>query len=112
MRPPGTDGRRPAWLLVSAAFIVYLALAVTFTWPLARVMSSAVPSDLGDPILNTWILWWNAGHVPLTASWWNAPIFFPAQGVLAFSEHLLGLVPLTTPLIWISGNPLFAYNAI
>ena len=53
---------------------------------------------------------WNARVVPLTTAWWNAAQFFPAQGATAFSEHLLGLSVLTTPIIWLSGNPLLAYN--
>ena len=30
---------------------------------------------------------------------------------MAFSEHLLGLSIITTPVILVSGNPLLAYNA-
>ena len=30
---------------------------------------------------------------------------------MAFSEHLLGLSVITTPVILVSGNPLLAYNA-
>ena len=30
---------------------------------------------------------------------------------MAFSEHLLGLSWITTPVIWLSGNPLLGYNA-
>ena len=50
-----------------AAFAFYLALAVAMTWPLATQLESAVP-DLGDPLLNAWIIWWNASAVPLTTS--------------------------------------------
>ncbi|HXT69001.1 MAG TPA: discoidin domain-containing protein [Vicinamibacterales bacterium] len=96
-----------ATLLASAA---YLLLTIALTWPLVTALGSAVPNDLGDPVLNTWILWWNAFHWPLTEAWWNAGIFFPADHTLAFSEHLLGLAPLTTPITHLSGNPLVAYN--
>ena len=73
---------------------------------------SAIPSDPGDPILNTWILWWNAHHVPLTDAYWNAPAFAPAPNALALSETLLGLTWLTTPLQWLGASPLAAYNVM
>ena len=70
-----------------------------------------VPHDTGDPLLVTWILWWSTHAVPLTAAWWNAPAFYPATGVFAFSESLLGLAPLTAPIIALTHSPLAAYNA-
>ena len=63
-----------------------------------------------DPLLNTWLLWWNAHAVPFSAEWWNGPFFYPIPGVLSFSENLVGLSPLTTPLQWLGIRPLAAYN--
>src|SRR6185503_10918662 len=65
-----------------------------------------------DPLLNTSILAWNAKHLPLTVDWWNFPAFAPLSGVTAFTEHLLGAYPLTSPIIWVTGNPVLAYNAL
>ena len=93
-----------------AATALYFALTIALTWPLILHPGSLVPHDPGDPVLNVWIMSWNARVLPLTAAWWNATQFFPAQGATAFSEHLLGLSVLTTPIILISGNPLLAYN--
>src|SRR5262245_30899556 len=95
-----------AWPLAGG---FYLALALTLTWPLALHLASVLPHDLGDPVLNTWILWWNAHVVPLSARWWNAPAFWPARGMLALSEHLLGVSLFTTPLQWIGASPTAAY---
>lgn len=92
------------------AFAVYLAATLVQVWPLVRDLFGQLPSDPGDPVLNTWILWWNAKAWPLTTQWWNAPAFYPSTSALAFSEHLLGLTPITTPLIWLTGSPEFAYN--
>ena len=96
-----------AWIL-AAAF--YVTLTVVQTWPLVTQLSAVLPHDLGDPGLNAWIIWWNAQAVPLTERWWNAPIFFPSSGALAFSETLLGLLPITTPIQWFGGSPITAYN--
>lgn len=67
--------------------------------------------DPGDPILNTWILWWNAQALPFTARWWNAPIFFPMPDALALSEHLAGIALITTPLQFAGFSALAAYNS-
>ena len=53
---------------------------------------------LGDPVLNTWILWWNTQAFPLSEQWWSAPAFFPVADTLAFSENLLGLFPISGPM--------------
>lgn len=92
------------------AALAYFAITIAYTWPLPIRLTSGVIHDPYDPVLNTWILWWSTQAVPLTHAWWNAPIFFPAPGTLAFSEHLLGLFPLTAPLIALTGNPLLGYN--
>ncbi|MDQ3213332.1 MAG: hypothetical protein M3Q85_11710, partial [Acidobacteriota bacterium] len=95
---------------VLAAAALYVVLTIGLTWPLILRPGSVVPNDLGDPLLNTWIMSWNARTLPLTAKWWNGPQFFPVEGATAFTEHLLGLSVLTTPVILLTGNPLLAYN--
>lgn len=92
------------------AAVLYTALTTALTWPLALSPGRSVPNDLGDPLLNTYLLAWNARTLPLTERWWSVPQFYPQRGVTAYSEHLLGLSPLTTPVIWLTGNPLLAYN--
>jgi len=111
-RTPAVNGAatRSNTIAWTAAALAYAALTLAATWPLARRLSSAVAHDSLDPVLNAWILWWNAHHVPLTTAWWSPPSFYPAQGVLAFSEHLLGFAPLTSPLMWIGLSPIAAYN--
>ena len=93
------------------AAVLYSVLTVALTWPLILAPATTVPNDLGDPLLNTSLIAWNARTLPLTARWWNVPQFYPQPGVTAFSEHLLGLSPLTTPIVKLTGNPLLAYNA-
>ena len=92
------------------AFLSYLGLTLILTDPLIRQIGSALPSDPGDPILNTWILWWNTKAMPLSDRWWSPPAFFPIVDTLTFSEHLLGLLPISGLVQWLSSNPILAYN--
>ncbi|HTX70235.1 MAG TPA: hypothetical protein VMH50_13975 [Thermoleophilia bacterium] len=102
--PAARTGRLLGW------FCGYAALAVAATYPLAAHLADGVPHDLFDPLLNTWLLWWNARALPFSGAWWNGPFFHPLPGVLSFSENLVGLSPLTTPLQWLGASPLAAYN--
>src|SRR5688572_28826347 len=96
---------------VALATLAYSVLTIAYSWPLPMRMHD-IAHDAGDPVLNAWILWWTTQAVPLTAAWWNAPIFYPAPGTFAFSEHLLGQAPIAAPLIALTGSPLFGYNAM
>lgn len=104
--------RRPRLVPWLTAAVGYATLTIVLTWPLVTQVAHVLPHDLGDPMLNTWILWWNAHAVPLTETWWNAPMFSPATGVVAFSENLLGLSVLATPIQWLGGGPVTAYNVV
>ena len=101
-------GRSPFVL----AAIAYTALAAILTFPLILHLTSVVPSDLGDPLLSTSILWWNAHVLPLSERWWNGFAFAPAHGMLAFSDHRLGVSLMATPLQWLGASPLTAYNIV
>jgi hypothetical protein len=103
-------GRRlTPWLLALAG---YTALTVIVTWPLALRLATAVPNDAGDPLLTTWILWWNAHTTPLTERWWDVPMFWPMRGAMALSEHMLGLSIVATPLQWLGATPVTTYNIL
>lgn len=94
------------------AFAIYAGLTLAMFWNLLPDVATHLYSDLGDPLLVAAILAWNARHLPLSAEWWNFPAFAPLQGVTAFTEHLLAAYPIASPLIWLTGNPLLAYNAV
>ena len=102
------QGRR--WLRTSGVFALYALLAALCTRPLLELSQSHIAGDPGDPILNASILWWNATTLPFSHQWWNPPYFHPATGVSAFTENLVGLSPIATPLNWITHNPLASYN--
>jgi hypothetical protein len=90
--------------------VVYLALTAIIGMDVLSTIDTHIASDPGDPLLTSAILKWNAEHVPLTDQWWQFPIFHPTTDVLAFSEHLLGLSVIATPLHWLTGNALTSYN--
>jgi hypothetical protein len=94
------------WVLLA-----YGVLACIATHPLWQRLASAVPSDIGDPLLNTWIVSWDA-HALLTRPLhlFDANIFFPLPGVLAYSEHLLGTSIISLPVLLLSNQPVIAYN--
>ena len=92
------------------AGLVYVLLAVAQLWPLIVSLDSVVPSDLGDPLLSTWTLWWNATVLPFTDHWWDGLAFFPAPATLTFSDHRVGLGLIATPIIWLGGSALLAHN--
>ena len=92
--------------------VLYLLLALAWCWPLPLHLANRFTHDPGDPLLVTYLMWWNAHAVPLTEAWWNAPFFFPLRDALAVTEHLAGLAPLTTPIQWLGGSPLLAYNLV
>lgn len=89
----------------------FLALAIAWTWPLVTRLAWRVPQDPGDPVLNTWILWWNTQAVPFTDAWWSPPVFYPLPGTFALSEHLAGIALFTAPLQLAGLPPLAAYNS-
>jgi hypothetical protein len=97
--------RRSAW-----ALLLFCALSVAWTWPLGRHLASRIPNDPGDPVLNTYLLGWNATALPFSDGWWDPPFFFPMRGALALSEHLAGLTVISTPVQLLGGSALLAYN--
>ena len=105
-----SSSKRPAWVILLWAFAAYSALAVLVTFPLVLHLTSRLPKDLGDPLLTTAILWWNAHVMPLTERWWNGFGFFPATGMMAFSAHFLGAGLIASPVQWLGGNAVTAYN--
>jgi hypothetical protein len=94
-----------AWALAA-----YSALAIALTFPLVLHLSSVVPHDIGDPLLSTAILWWNAHVLPFTTTWWSGFAFYPAAGSMAFSDSRLGESLLATPMQWLGCGPVTAYN--
>ena len=99
-----------AWAAPAACALVYTCITAILGREVLSHLGTAIANDPGDPLLIAAILDWNAHHVPWSAAWWQFPIYHPTADTLAFSEHLLGVSVIATPLIWLTGNPLIAYN--
>ena len=108
--PDGAAQTRGGSAYARPALFIFLLVALVWTWPIPAHLSTRIAHDPGDPVLNTWIIWWNAHAIPFTRAWWNPPIFSPMEGALALSEHLAGLGILTTPIQLAGGSPVLAYN--
>jgi len=94
------------------ALVYFCLLTIILTYPILTNIAQGV-SNTGDPLLNTWILDWDT-HALLTRplDLYNANIFFPYPSTLAYSESLLGSVPLAGPIILLTHNPLLATNVL
>lgn len=107
----GREGHAPGRRELLTVAVVMLAIAMASSFPLVRRLSSALPGDLGDPLLNTFILGWDADRIRHGfQGLWDAPFYFPMKATLTYSEHLLGIALFTAPIDWISRNPVLTYN--
>lgn len=106
--PQPGPGRSADW----AAAAGYLAVALALLWPLPLRMATHMLGDpFGDPLLNAWILGWDADRLRHgLEGLWQAPLFYPARDTLAWSEHLLGIAVFVAPVYWITGNIVLVYN--
>jgi hypothetical protein len=104
----GRSGRRSESLLVAGAFVV---AATLLTLPLVLDLKRTLPSDHADTLLITWIIGWDADRLRHgLRGLWDAPIFFPYRGTLAFSETMLGVAIFAAPVYWITADPVLTYN--
>lgn len=96
--------------IAALSAVVYLCLTALVGIDVLRHLNTHIASDPGDPLFTAAVLTWNANHVALTDEWWQFPIFHPTKDTLAFSEHLLGLSVIATPIHWFTGSSITAYN--
>ena len=102
-----------AWVPAAAlSLLVYTIITVVIGRDVLTHLGSAIANDPGDPLLTAAILKWNATHVPLTDAWYQFPIFYPTRDTLTFSEHLLGLSVVASPIYWLTGNLVITYNVV
>ena len=104
----------------AVATLLYTAAALLLTWPLAAGVLRDIPWDLGDSVLNAWILQWGADHwlrflggdLGAFRGYFNANIFYPEPLTLAYSEHLTAQVLQILPVYALTGNIVLSYNLL
>ena len=99
----------PSW--IAAGLFVLLSIAMTF--PLVLHMTDSVPSDLGDPLYNIWVMAWE--HHKLGSGlggFWNGNIFYPHTGTLLYADYFPALSLMALPLALIGCDILLAYNLL
>jgi hypothetical protein len=101
---------RMAWGL--AVVVLFVALTAVMTYPQVRQMDSVARNE-GDALFSTWRLAWVAHELPRDPlNLFNANIFHPERGTLAFSDAMIVPALITAPLIWAGVPPLLAYNLL
>lgn len=97
------------WSLVWP-ILFYLGLTILWTWPLTLNVTTTLPGNGADPLLQAWIITWNAHALQTDPTQiWNAPIFYPYAGTLTYNDHLLFWTIVVFPLL-VLGQTVVAYN--
>ncbi len=98
--------------LWAGAGALYAALAVVMTWPLAAEIGAELPAG-GDNLYVAWLLAWVAhASVQAPSRLFDANIFFPAEGALAFSDPNVSSGLLLSPLYYATGSPAIVVNVL
>ena len=108
--PPPCRAR--AWRESARVVLLLTALAALLTWPAAAHLGS-VATDLGDPLLTAWILAWDVHALTVAPlRFFDANMFHPHRGTLAYTEHLVGLLPFAGPARLAGAGVLVAHNLV
>ena len=99
----------------AAAPVLYLGLALLFTWPLLLELGSRLPlgseSSATLPLFNLWTLSWNADRAAhLFSGYWDAPIFHPQEGAFGLSDPMPATGLLFAALRLATSDPFLSYN--
>jgi hypothetical protein len=99
---------------VALVLLLGAVLAAYFTWPMAPKLGSVGRLELGDGQFSVWNVAWVA-HAIVTpgVTMFDANIFHPHHGTLAYSEPNLGAGLIAVPAYLLSGgNPYAAHNSV
>ena len=94
--------------------LLFFALAtLIMTYPQIFNMGSGL-GDLGDALLNTWILSFNVYNITHLniGDFFDSNIFYPHRRTLAYSEHLFTQSLVALPVSLFIRNPVFIYNFV
>ncbi len=99
------------WRELVLVVLAFSALTVAMTSPLAFHLGEVGRVDNGDGQFSVWNVAWVARTLVLDPRHvFDANIFYPRRGTLAYSESNLGAGALAMPVYWASGNAYAALN--
>ena len=97
---------------IVTAVATLIALTAVVTWPQVLHLSTQVPGH-DDPLFSIWRLSWIAHALTTSpAHLFDANIFYPHRGTLAYSDATLFEGLLAAPLLWAGVNRVLAYNLV
>src|SRR5262245_6578106 len=102
---------------VGGVLLSYSLIALWVTRPLVWNFRDHSPVNFAvtsfDIPLNAWILSWGT-HAVLTQPFrfFDANIFHPIPSSLAYTEHMLGILPFFAPGYLATGNPVVGLNVM
>lgn len=98
---------------VALIALLYLTLTLLLSYPLPLHLTTRMLAAGADPQFWLWTLAWDT-HALTSQPWaiFDANIFYPGHHTLAYSENLIGSALLAAPVIWLSHNPVLAYNLV
>lgn len=76
------------------ALLAGCVISALFNYPVVLHPKSLVTGDLGDPLLQAWQLGWQHHFLTTGGPLWTGNTLFPAVDSYAFSDSLLGYLPL------------------
>lgn len=96
-------------VLVVAGYTIATAV---MTWPYVNWAALGSAIYPGDARLIAWTLAWNNHALLSGESIFNANIFYPAPGALAYNDANIGISLFTLPIYAATGNAILAYNVV
>jgi hypothetical protein len=95
------------------AIVIFVALAVLHTWPIASAPHRLSLNHNADAQLNAWNVSWIAHTVPTDPGrFWQGNIFQPGEQALTFSEPLVVPALIGAPVLWMGGSPVLMVNVL
>lgn len=110
---PGPSVHPLAGRNIWRAAALYSALTFLLAYPLTIDPAGRVLADGPDTRAFIWALGWDTHafiHQPFSI--FDANIYHPERHTLAYSENLIGSGVLAAPILWVTGNPVLAMNAV
>lgn len=78
---------------IEALLALGVGLLLAAVWRRPQDLTTTVPGDARDPLLQSWVLAWPAHALTSADRLWDANVFAPTSNSLAFTDPLLGYLP-------------------